>query len=68
MAHRGCNQTYIRLFIINDLLKCSFGKAVPKAVLNCKIEQLNLAYELRDKPVPPVADRFITYIYSTLMK
>ena len=32
MAHRGCNQTYIRLFIINDLLKCSFGKAVPKAV------------------------------------
>ena len=30
MAHRGCNQTYIRVFIINGLLKCHFGKAVQK--------------------------------------
>ena len=28
----------------------------------------DLAYELRAKPVPPVADRFIAHIYSTLMK
>ena len=32
MAHRVCNQTYIRLFIIRDLMSCHFGKAVPKAV------------------------------------
>lgn len=32
MAHRGCNQTELKLFIINDLLRCSFGKAVLKAV------------------------------------
>ena len=28
----------------------------------------DLACELRAKPVPPVPDRFIAYIYSTLMK
>ena len=28
MAHRGCNQTYIRLFIINGLLQWHFRKAV----------------------------------------
>ena len=32
MAHRVCNQTYIRFFIINDLLRCFFRKVVPKAV------------------------------------
>ena len=32
LAHRVCNQTYIRLFIIRDLMSCHFGKAVPKAV------------------------------------
>jgi hypothetical protein len=32
MAHRVCNQSYIRLFIINGLLKYHIGKAVPKAV------------------------------------
>ncbi|MAJ95654.1 MAG: hypothetical protein CMH01_09005 [Marinovum sp.] len=32
MAHRVCNQTELKLFIINDLLRCYFGKAVPKAV------------------------------------
>jgi len=32
VAHRVCDQTYIRLFIINSLLGCHFGKAVPKAV------------------------------------
>ena len=68
VAHRGCDRTLIRLFIINDLLRCLFGKAVPKAVLSCKIEHLYLACELRAKPVPPVPNRFIAYIYSTLMK
>jgi hypothetical protein len=28
----------------------------------------DLARELRAKPVPPVADRFIAYIHATLMK
>ena len=28
----------------------------------------NFACELRAKPVPPVPDRFIAYIYSELMK
>ena len=28
----------------------------------------NFACKLRAKPVPPVADRFIAYIYSTLMR
>ena len=32
MAHRVCNQTYIRLFIINYLVRRLFKKAVPKAV------------------------------------
>ena len=32
MAHRVRDQTYIRLFIINGLLKYHIGKVVPKAV------------------------------------
>jgi len=32
MAHRGCDRTLIRLFIINALVRFSFGQAVPKAV------------------------------------
>jgi len=28
VAHRVCDRTLIRLFIINDLLRCYFGKAV----------------------------------------
>ena len=67
MAHRVCNQTYIMLFIINRLVMCHFGKAVLKAVLSCKKELFDLASALRAKPVPPVADRFIAYIYSTLI-
>ena len=66
MAHRGCDRTLIRLFIINSLVRCHFGKAVPKAVLSCKIEHLYLACELRAKPVPPVPYSFIVYIYLVL--
>ena len=66
MAHRGCDQTLIRLFLFNVLLRCHFGKTVLKAVLSCKKELFDLACELRDKPVPPVSDRLIVYIYLVL--
>ena len=68
MAHRGCDRTLIRLFIINILVRCHFGKAVPKAVLSCKKELFYLAYALRAKPVPPVPYRFIAYIHPSFMK
>jgi len=68
MAHRGCDRTLIRLFLFNDLLRCYFGKAVPKAVLSHEKKLFGLALELRAKPVPPVQDSFIADIYSTLMK
>jgi len=29
---RGCDRTLVSLFIINTLVRCHFGKAVPKAV------------------------------------
>ena len=45
-----------------------FGKAVPKAVLSYYNEQLDLAFELRAKPVPPVQDSFIAYTCAKLMK
>ena len=67
VAHRGCDRTLIRFFF-NALVSCSFGKAVPKAVLSCKNEQLDFACELRAKPMSPVPDRFIAYIYATLLK
>ena len=38
-----CNQTYIRLFIINGLSKCHFGKAVPKAVHRRKKKLFDVA-------------------------
>lgn len=36
MVRRVCNQTCIRLFIINSLLRCLFGKVVQKAVHSYK--------------------------------
>ena len=68
MAHRGCDRTLIRLFIINTLVGCRFRKAVPKAVLSRTKELFDLACELKAKSVPPVPDSLIAYIYSTLMK
>jgi len=67
VAHRGCDRTQISLFIINTLVGCCFGKAVPKAVLTCNKEIFDLAYALRVKPVPPVPDRFIAYVHATFM-
>ena len=66
MAHRGCDRTLIRLLIFNDLLRYYFGKVVPKAVLSCKKEPFDLAYELSGKPVPPLPYSFIVYIYLVL--
>ena len=68
VAHRGCDRTEIRLFIINVLMKCHFEKAVPKAVLSCKNEQLDLACELRAKPVPPVPNGFIANVHASFMQ
>jgi len=40
-----------------------FNKREPPRII-----QSIFACELRAKPVPPVPDKFIAYIYSTLMK
>ena len=50
VAHRGCDRTETRLFIINSLVRCHFGKAVPKAVLRNTIGygQSDLSHQVKD--------------------
>ena len=48
------------------LIEMLFWKSGPKRVLSNENKLFDLTCELRDKPVPPVSDRLIVYIYLVL--
>ena len=56
MAHRVCNQNNIRLFTINDLSRCCFGKV---GVLQQLADYMYLANRL----IKVEFDRYLEFLY-----
>ena len=64
----GMRPNLYKVVYYQCLNEVPFWKSGPESGPYCKNEQLDLAYELRGKPVPRVQDSFIVYIHATFMK